>query len=1166
MIQSLNHLGANFADFARSMLVQSTLLIVTLFLLDLVLRKRVRAAVRYPLWMLVLVKLVLPPSFAAPTGLAYWLPETKIVKPSMVITSPVVVHYAETGFVEPHVLQTLPPPRPRLQAAAVFLLTWLVIALGLVGWLVRRSHSVARTAARAAPASKSPEELLEACRQQMGIQRRVRLKLSTNAGSPAVCGLWRPIILIPRALAGKLTPLQLRAVLFHELAHIQRGDVWVNYAQTLLQILYWWHPLLWLANAQIRRAREQAVDERVMVEMGGEAEAYPATLLEVAKLASKRPMPALGLIGIVESKSALAQRIRHLLDSPAPKSAKLGFARLAAVALIGAVLLPMARGQRGVARPNPGVNTHPEIVSMTVKFAELTDPALEAVSLGSPTVISPNGHQVWVLPPEDDLIARMQRQPDTSILYAPSVTTRSGQQAQISVTEPQDFNGHVIQVGPFCELLPEVSGDWIDLAVIAKVTEFGEVVPDQLNGLQLRPKQSNGSGKPEEGEVRSVNATGYIIHDVGAARVSVVNEGFVVLQNPEVKSINGKRILVVVSPRIVGQTAYASPPDPNAVSITGSSSSTALPRVETNLLPTPTAKSAQAQPPGPAPKDNAGERVPEILVRPGQNPRIETNRLEVAKNLFEEIRIPTLGFDWFLGDDLLSEPDFRQGRVPVLGDLPFVGRLFRSQLATSGRKAIQAKLNRIVLPEVVFDNVALPEALRWLAKEARDRDPDGTGVNFLFNPNVIGAAPRTTVDPNTGEQLTLPPPEPLELSNVGVRINPPLKNVRLGDALEAIVKVADKPIRYAITEYAVVISQRLPDTKQLETRIFRFDPKTFFEDAHRFLLDAGLTDIEIFGHSNDWKVSIIRKLCESLGASHAPPNAVFYSEGKGFLMVRATRDELERVQKAIERFKALRPKEAPTQITVEAKFLEMPTDAARKVGLDIPPPNATTNLWTRSLTAAQARAVLHAASQHAGVDTLSAPRITTLSGRQAQIQAVEIKPVVSGIAPEALGPPGVRSTISNSAQFYLTSQVLCGPTLDLVPHVAADGYTIHLTASPQVTEFLRYDTTLNGAKATRVWVDGRQHQVALPRPVTRHRSMHAAVDVYDGQTLVLANPLVTVVSKQPTGESVTNAVAEEAGKRLLVFITPTIIDPAGNPIHTSGKEPFPTDKTPQPPR
>ena len=90
-IDPLNYLGARFADFALAMFVQSSLLIVLLFALDLVLRNRVRAVVRYALWMLVLIKLVLPPSFAAPTSLAYWLSETKAVKTNLAVACRVLL-------------------------------------------------------------------------------------------------------------------------------------------------------------------------------------------------------------------------------------------------------------------------------------------------------------------------------------------------------------------------------------------------------------------------------------------------------------------------------------------------------------------------------------------------------------------------------------------------------------------------------------------------------------------------------------------------------------------------------------------------------------------------------------------------------------------------------------------------------------------------------------------------------------------------------------------------------------------------------------------------------------------------------------------------------------------------------------------------------------------
>ena len=166
--------------------------------------------------------------------------------------------------------------------------------------------------------------------------------------SPAVCGLFRPVILLPRTLAENLSAGQLRAVLLHEAAHLRRGDIWVNCAQALLQVAYWWHPLLWAANARIRRVREEAVDDAVMLALGGEAEVYAPTLLEVARLTLQRPLVSLGLIGILESRGALRQRVERLLAFRAPRQAGLTVASLGAVLAFSAVALPMEHGRAHV--------------------------------------------------------------------------------------------------------------------------------------------------------------------------------------------------------------------------------------------------------------------------------------------------------------------------------------------------------------------------------------------------------------------------------------------------------------------------------------------------------------------------------------------------------------------------------------------------------------------------------------------------------------------------------------------------------------------------------------------------------------------------------------------------------------------------------------------------
>jgi hypothetical protein len=69
-------------------------------------------------------------------------------------------------------------------------------------------------------------------------------------------------------------------------------------------------------------------------------------LVSVAKLAFTRPALSLRLIGVVESKNALDGRIRHILDRPLPKTARLGIIGLLVVVIVAAVLLPMAQASQ----------------------------------------------------------------------------------------------------------------------------------------------------------------------------------------------------------------------------------------------------------------------------------------------------------------------------------------------------------------------------------------------------------------------------------------------------------------------------------------------------------------------------------------------------------------------------------------------------------------------------------------------------------------------------------------------------------------------------------------------------------------------------------------------------------------------------------------------------
>jgi general secretion pathway protein D len=219
------------------------------------------------------------------------------------------------------------------------------------------------------------------------------------------------------------------------------------------------------------------------------------------------------------------------------------------------------------------------------------------------------------------------------------------------------------------------------------------------------------------------------------------------------------------------------------------------------------------------------------------------------------------------------------------------------------------------------------------------------------------------------------------------------------------------------------------------------------------------------------------------------------------------------------------------------------------------------------LTEAQAKVVLRALEQRAGTDVLSAPKVTTLSGRQAQIQVVDLKTYVMGLDPKAVVQPGKRPAGATNASPFLTAQVPTGPTLDVIPTVAADGYTIELKVIPTVTEFLGYDDP------RMFQPQGGKSEALLPLPHFRVWQMETTARIWDGQTLVLGGltsdevqktkDSVPVLGDLPLVGSLFRSESQQTvKKRLLVFVTATITDPAGNRVHSPGELPFDPNAVP----
>ena len=82
IIKLLNGTGRTFCDFSLNMFVQVSVLIIVLLVVDFLIRKRVRATFRYCIWMLVFVKLVLPPALSLPTGIGNFFGDYFVINSS----------------------------------------------------------------------------------------------------------------------------------------------------------------------------------------------------------------------------------------------------------------------------------------------------------------------------------------------------------------------------------------------------------------------------------------------------------------------------------------------------------------------------------------------------------------------------------------------------------------------------------------------------------------------------------------------------------------------------------------------------------------------------------------------------------------------------------------------------------------------------------------------------------------------------------------------------------------------------------------------------------------------------------------------------------------------------------------------------------------------------
>jgi general secretion pathway protein D len=617
------------------------------------------------------------------------------------------------------------------------------------------------------------------------------------------------------------------------------------------------------------------------------------------------------------------------------------------------------------------------------------------------------------------------------------------------------------------------------------------------------------------------------------------------------------------------------------------------------------------------------------------------------------------------------------------------------------RRVIYNKLDRIRLDNVTYDGLPLTEVVKLLSEEAKRRDPERKGLNFIVNENTDTATPGgaglalpTAVDPNTGLPIASAlPAEAIDMSQITVKIVPPITDVRLTDVLDAIVKVSSRPIKYSVEDYAIVFSLKGREATPLYTRIIKVDPNTFEQGLEsvsgfdfgsiaqasnqgggggggggvsqlsqgggangggglltvpRVTVASGSSGGSIGGgggggggnglkavtRTNDMAAvqAMVRQFFLTVGVDLNPPKSVFFNDREGTLLVRATLQDLDVIEQAVQVLNI-----APPQVNIKTKFVEVAQNDIRALGFDwylgnflmanktigmqggtapafagqpstanplgtFPTgggaPSGSDQLITAGLrntinapalatmtgilTDPQFRVVLRALEQRDGADLLNEASVTTLSGRQTQIQVVDLVTIVLGTSlnqtagggagqATALGGQTGGGVVASTVN-YPTGTLPFGPTLDVVPYVSADGFTIQLTLIPSLTEFLGYDDPGQFIPQAQSASSGQGGvavplKAQLPLPRFRVRQVTTSAIVWDGQTVVLGGLIAENVTKFKdkvpilgdlpwVGRFFRSESSQTQKKNLMIFVTPTIIDPAGNRQHTDDEMPF----------
>ena len=368
------------------------------------------------------------------------------------------------------------------------------------------------------------QTMADALATEAGINRRVTVIVHEHTAVPATIGVLSPTILMPPDARHWPEP-DLRRVLIHELEHIRRGDWWVHLAARGVSVVYWFHPLIWIALRQLSVEAERACDDAVV--KGSDRADYADQLVA---LATRLSTPPSRLMVSMANRSDLSRRVGAILNPSQPRGRAGTLAAATIMGIVALLVCTVASLQAVDGRHGPvgsATSGHPdasarEADTPTVRPASRLD-RLGAASLPTAeqftTTIAPRPRGETVKPFAQDI---SPAQPPSRVVEAPSAPYVIGPDDVLTIVawQQKDLSAEVV-------VRPDGK---ISLPLIGDVQAAG-LTPDQLRRSLNEGFKAFLSDPAVSVQVRQINSRRvFIVGQVTRPGVYQLTDSMTVLQ------------------------------------------------------------------------------------------------------------------------------------------------------------------------------------------------------------------------------------------------------------------------------------------------------------------------------------------------------------------------------------------------------------------------------------------------------------------------------------------------------------------------------------------------------------------------------------------------------------------------------------------------------------